>query len=78
MGLPDRVLQGGELRDQLRRLVLLRDGGVLRGEGVAVEAEVADPQLGPEVHLAHGVEDGLAAGAGAHHRVVLDRRQVCM
>ena len=28
-------------------------------------------------NLAHGVEYGLAAGPGAHDRVVLDGRQVC-
>ena len=41
-----------------------------------VETEVTHPELGPEVHLTHGVEDGLAVLAGAHHWVILDGRQV--
>ena len=88
----DGVLQSAELRDQLRRLVLLRDGRVLGRERVPeeqksevnrldfvfvpVEAEVTHPELGPEVHLTHRVQDGLAVLTCAHHRVVLDGRQV--
>ena len=47
----DGILQGGEVRYQLGRLILLRDGGVLGREGVPVEAEVAHPKLGPEINL---------------------------
>ena len=88
----DGVLQSAELGDQLSRLVLLRNGSVLRRERVSeetlcvveqiipnllpVKAEVTHPELGPEVHLTHGVEDSLTVLASAHHWVVLDRRQV--
>ena len=88
----DGVLQSAELGDQLSRLVLLRNGSVLRREGVPeetlciveqiipnllpVKAEVTHPELGPEAHLTHGVEDSLAVLAGAHHGVILDGRQV--
>jgi hypothetical protein len=47
----DGILQGGELRNELSWLVLLRDGRVLGRERVAVEAEVAHPQLRTEIHL---------------------------
>jgi hypothetical protein len=47
----DGILQGGELRNELSWLVLFRDGGVLGRERVAVEAEVAHPQLRTEIHL---------------------------
>ena len=42
-----------------------------------VEAEVTNPQLGSEVDLAVGIQNGLARGASAHHRVILDRRKIC-
>ena len=41
-----------------------------------VKAEVTHPELGPEVHLTHGVEDSLAVLTSAHDWVVLDGRQV--
>ena len=38
-----------------------------------IKAEVTNPQLGPEVDLAHRVENSLASLPGTHDRVVLDR-----
>jgi len=43
---------------------------------VALETEVADPQLGPVVHLAQGIQDGPAIATGAENRLILDGRQV--
>lgn len=43
---------------------------------ISLKAEVADPELGPVVHLAQRVKDGPAVVARAQHGVVLDRRQV--
>ena len=41
-----------------------------------VEAKVAHPQLGPEVHLTDRVENCLAVLSCAHDWVILDGRQV--
>lgn len=57
------VLDGGVLREKLGRKGVVGDGGVVRGEVVALEAEWADPDLGGEVDDAEGVEDGAARAA---------------
>ena len=47
----DGVLERGKLGDELCGLILLRYGRVLRRESIAVEAEVAHPQLRAKVNL---------------------------
>lgn len=54
------VLDGSVVGEELGGEVVVGDGGVVRGEVVAVEAEGADPDLGDEVDHAEGVEDGAA------------------
>lgn len=69
------VLDRGVLWQELGGQVRGRDVLVVRGEGVALEAEGADPQLAADVDLAVRVEDG-AAGGLAGDGFVQDRGQV--
>lgn len=58
------VLDGGVLGKELGREIVVGDGGVVRGEVVALKAQGADPDLGGEIDDGEGVKDG-AAGAAA-------------
>ena len=57
------VLDGGVIREELGEEVVVGDGGVVRREVVALEAERADPDLGGKVNDGKGVEDGATCAA---------------
>lgn len=69
------VFDGGVLVEELGGEVGFGDGGVVRGEVVALEAERADPDLGGEIGVAEGVEDG-SAGAAAEGGVRNEGRRL--
>jgi len=56
----ERVLDGGVLGEELGGEIVGGDVLVVRREGVALQAEGADPQLASDVDLAVGVEDTTA------------------
>lgn len=56
----ERVLDGGVLGEEFGGEVVGGDVLVVRREGVALQAEGADPQLASDVDLAVGVEDTTA------------------
>lgn len=58
------VFDGGVVGEELGWEIVLGDGGVVRREMVALEAEGADPYLGSEVDYGEGIQDR-AAGAAA-------------
>lgn len=51
------------MRVEFRRERVLGEGGVVRWEVVALEAEGADPDLGGEIHDAERVENGTTCSA---------------
>ena len=51
------VLDGGVIREELGEVVVVRDGGVVGREVVALEAEKADLDLGGEVDDGEKAED---------------------
>lgn len=57
------VLDCGVVVDELGWRVLFSHARVLRGEIVALKAEIAGPVLGTKVDLAERVEDGAAGVA---------------
>ncbi|KAF2312542.1 hypothetical protein GH714_035014 [Hevea brasiliensis] len=57
------VLDGGVLREELGREVVVADGGVVRWEVVALEAEGADPDLGGKINDGERVKHGAASTA---------------
>ena len=57
------VLNGGVIREELGKEVVIGDGGVVRREVVALEAKRADSDLGGKVNDGKGVEDGATCAA---------------
>lgn len=57
------ILDGGVLREELSREVVVADGGVVRWEVIALEAEGADPDLGREIDDRKWVKHGAASAA---------------
>ena len=57
------VLDGGVIREELDEEVVVGDGGVVRREVVALDAERADSDLGGKVNDGEGVEDGATCAA---------------
>ena len=49
------VLDGGVMREELNGEVVIRDGGIVKREVVALEAGRADPDLGDESTMAKGL-----------------------
>lgn len=67
-----RVFDSGALGVELTGDVGLRDASVVRGKGVAGEAEGADPDLGSEVDAGERVKGGGARGLAPERRVRKD------
>ncbi|KAL6981791.1 hypothetical protein U1Q18_023411 [Sarracenia purpurea var. burkii] len=66
-----RVFDGGVLWVELGGDIGFGDGGLVVGEGVALEASEVDPDEGREVDTGEGVKDddaGLAAESGVKER----------
>lgn len=51
------VLNSGVLREQFGGEIVVGNGGVVRGEVVAIVAKGADPDFGGEIDDGEGVED---------------------
>lgn len=56
----------------LRRYILSTDIGIVAGEGVALQAEGADPDLRTHVDIAERIEDGSARWL-ANDRLILKK-----
>jgi hypothetical protein len=74
-GAGEGVLDGGVFREEFGGEVVGGDVLVVRREGVALQAEGADPQLAANVDLTVGVKDG-SAGSLAGDGFVEDGRKV--
>jgi hypothetical protein len=74
-GASEGVLDCGVLGEELGGEVVARDVLVVRREGVALEAEGADPELPPHVNLTVRVQNR-AAGCFARHGLVQDGREL--
>ena len=57
------VLNRGVMREELSGAVVVGDGGVVGREVVALEAEMANPDLGGEINDGEGIEDRATCAA---------------